>query len=249
MIIYGINPGFNATTDLEYEVFDDEDLWKSATASEWLELRAQRRAASGPIQFTMKDVLQCILSDNAEGQPEQGHVWPFAMLVLTHGVVVHTWQIFQVMQTCTQGASSSPDESNTFASRILDLAITSLGRCKALLAGNQKSEQDVPDESQVTCPLFASRSVLRVAYSQLFKTAVNFNRFNLYAQDPATIETQLSLFANEPIRMKRSPQLLDALKNMLEGMSIPVRMGYMLVRKTACFRWSVEHAAVNWDTG
>ncbi|ETS80083.1 hypothetical protein PFICI_07612 [Pestalotiopsis fici W106-1] len=248
MIIYGINPCFNATTDLEYEALEDEDLWKATSASDWLELRAQKAAARKSSSCTMKDVLQCILLENPEGQSNPGHVWPFAMLVLTHGVVVHIWQIVQVMQTCSQVSYLSADESNTFASRILDLGITSLGRCQSFLAGNKKDDLDLPEDSQVACPIFASRSVLRVAYSQLFKTAVSFNRFNLFAQDPSTIEVQLSLFANEPIRMKRSPQLVDVLRNMLEGLSVPVRMGYMLVRKTASFRWSVEHAAACWDT-
>jgi hypothetical protein len=249
MIIYGINPCFNATTDLEYEALEDEDLWNATTASGWLELRAQRVNESNQSVCTMKDVLQCILLGNADGQAEPGHVWPYAMLVLTHGVVVHIWQLVQVMQTCTQVAYLSPDESKTFASRILDLGATSLGRCKAFLAGNTKDKLDPPDESLVTSPIFASQSVLRVAYSQLFKTAINFNRFNLFAQDSSAIDVQLSLFANEPIHMKRSPQLVDVLKNMLEGLSVPVRIGYMLVRKTASFRWSVEHAAACWDTG
>ncbi|KAF5490276.1 Cytochrome P450 monooxygenase atE [Colletotrichum fructicola] len=48
--------------------------------------------------------------------------------------------------------------------------------------------------------------------------------------------------------MERSPQLLDIISKSFEGFKIPVKIGHLLVRKTAAFRWSVEHAVAGWSS-
>jgi hypothetical protein len=61
------------------------------------------------------------------------------------------------------------------------------------------------------------------------------------------MDEAITSFVTEEI--DRSPQMLNAVTKCFEGLRIPVKLGTMLVRKTAAFRWSVEHAIAGWESG
>ena len=255
MVLFNVNPGFTATQDLEFEPLDDEALWNAESSNKWRELRAnslkqQQMRHAG--RRTLEEVLiDIILPGKYHSQAEPYQVSPFSALILMHAVVVHMWQRFQVFQAFEEPWSSSSSSSinqDHLRSSLLDSALKSLARCEAFLrSGETGPNQTDEHKNRETSLVFNCHAVLRVAYIRLFKPVSHSNRISLISGDPVEMEASITSFVTA--KMERSPQLLKAVVKAFEGLRIPVRLGHMLVRKTAAFRWGVEHAVAGWECG
>jgi hypothetical protein len=244
VIIWDANPAFNTSRDLELEVLYDESLWNAKTATEWSELRANQPEHE---YRTLKAGLASIMSENKADSPRISacRLSPFTALLLMHAVVIHVWQLVQVAQTLSP---ASPLGRDPVSSMLMNAALRSLARSHELLVNAQSENAADPGLDETTSQIFTCQAILRMAYIRLVSVANGFNRPSLIALDQATaIKSFVSTFAIT--KLERSPHLLDAVAKAFEGLRIPVRMGHMLVRKTAALRWSPAHAIAGWDCG
>ncbi|KAH7013876.1 hypothetical protein EDB80DRAFT_569690 [Ilyonectria destructans] len=244
MVMYDVNPGFNASQDLDIEVFHDESLWNAASTNEWRELRIHHIKQEYP---TLKEVLTDVMSEDLHGaKTEPYHVSPLSALLVMHAVVVHMRQILQVAQAFARDSFTSMPGRDLLGSSLLDTALRSLARCEMLLKGGRhQNPPELNDDEAETSLVFNCQAMLRIAYIRLFNAAIGFNKLSLITEDPGAVEVSVSLFATA--KLERSAHLLNAVGTSFEGFCTPVRMGHMLVRKTAAFRWGVEHAVAGWD--
>ncbi|KAJ3519818.1 hypothetical protein NM208_g13973 [Fusarium decemcellulare] len=254
VVLFDVNPGFNATQDLDFETLDDEALWNAESSNKWRELRASRlkqQQLHPTGRRTLQQVLiDIMLPDKSRASSEPFLVSGFSALVLMHAVVLHMWQRCQVFQTFAEPwnvSSSSLTGQGNLRSSLLDSALKSLARCEAFLRSGD-TDACHPDENQdhETSLVFNCHAVLRIAYIRLFKLTSPASRISLISLDPVEMESSITSFVTA--KMDRSPQLLEAVVKAFEGLSIPVRLGHMLVRKTAAFRWGVEHAIAGWES-
>lgn len=244
-IIYGVNPVFNTTKDLELEHFHDENLWNATSENEWRELRRSYKKRN---HRTAKDILEDLLSENMDhAKFESYHISPFSVLILMHAVVVHMWQLSQISQTSALFSFSGKPGRPALGNSLLVTAFGSLARCHGLLKQTRKGKLEDIDDNDVTSLCFSSHAILRAAYLRLIDSTTSFDRLTLLAEDPNVINASVTSFART--NLERNAHLLKAVEKTLEGFQIPVKMGHMLVRKTAAFRWSVEHAVTAWDAG
>lgn len=251
MVLFDINPGFNATQDLEFEPFDDEAIWNATSTNEWREIRTSSlNQQHGQGRRTMKGVLMDIMSKgNYQSSKTPYQVSAFSALVLMHGVVVHMWQRLQVSQAfAISFESSSPgNSSDTIGSTLLDSAMRTLERCGNFLRSTASDVNPLDAGDVETSLAFNCQAILRIAYIRLFKPSNPSNTINLMSLDAQEMDDAITSFVTT--KMERGPHLLDAVTQCFEGLRIPVRLGHMLVRKTAAFRWSVEHAIAGWESG
>lgn len=254
VIIWDANPGFNTSSDLEIEVLHDESLWNAKTAAEWSELRANQPQQE---YQTLRDGLASIMSDDRADSPRitAFRLSPLTALLLMHAVVVHVWQVVQVAQALAP-ASSSLGQRDPVSSLLMSAAMRSLARAHELLviaAQSEEAEGEAAGETagrvheEGTSQIFNCQATLRMAYIRLFSVANGVNRPSLMTSDPAAVRAFASSFV--AAKLERSPQLFDAVVKAFEGLRIPVRMGHMLMRKTAALRWSPAHAIAGWDCG
>lgn len=245
MVIYDVNPGFTVTQDLEFETFHAESLWNAQTPMEWRELRSKQ-----PVHHNrnVKDVLEVVISGGNQGPPGYS-LSTFDALLLMHAVVVHMWQKLQVMETFPPLSSNPISTDCTLGSWLMKSSLQALARCQRLLRGNrdQHEPQYDSDDDSESALIFNCQAVLRVAHIKLFNVTSKFNRTCLITMDPGSIEGSASIYV--ATKVDRSPQLLSAVTTAFEGLRIPVKMGHMLIRKTAAFRWSVEQAISGWESG
>ncbi|KAF7553268.1 hypothetical protein G7Z17_g3761 [Cylindrodendrum hubeiense] len=243
MVMYDVNPGFSTSQDLDIEMFHDESLWNATSTNEWRELRTNHIKQELP---TLKEVLTDVMSEDIHNfKAEPYHVSPFTALLVMHAVVLHMRQVLQVAQAFARDSFTSMPCHDLLGSSLLDTALRSLARCQVLLKGGlHNNPQDLDDDEKGSLA-FNCHAMLRIAYIRLFSAAVGFNRLSLITEDPAAVELSVSMFATT--KLERSPYLLNAVNTSFEGFCTPVRMGHMLVRKTAAFRWGVEHAVAGWD--
>ncbi|KAL2670516.1 hypothetical protein Neosp_014304 [[Neocosmospora] mangrovei] len=244
MVLFDVNPGFNATQDLEFETFEDEDSWSAESSNKWRELWANRlkQQQSRPIsRRTMRQVLTNLMCPSkSPSDVEPPRISTFSALVLMHAVVLHMWQRSQAFQAL-EDSSIGQDHLRL---SLLESTLKSLARCESFLRSGDKDSCHPDDNGDTeTSLVFNSHAVLRIAYIRLFKPSC---QINLTCQDPVNMEASITSFVTTKI--ERSPQLLEACVKTLEGLIIPVRLGHMLVRKTAAFRWGVEHAIAGWES-
>ncbi|KAK1536300.1 3-hydroxyisobutyrate dehydrogenase [Colletotrichum costaricense] len=254
MVIYDVNPGFHATQDLDIEAYQDEKMWNARSPAEWRELRtAASKSSPYSRRHTIKDVLVDILLEgryHADTVPYR--VSTFTALVLTHAVVVHMWQRLQVCQalasTCPIARNDIGDEQDPLRASLLNGAMQSLARCDAFLQGvRSELRQPRPEEDEKDKEIslvFNCQAVLRIAYTKLSKISTTPCRISLLSLEDMDVGSCVSSFIMG--RMERSSHILKMVSKAFEGMVVPVKMGHLLVRKTAAFRWSVEHAVAGW---
>ncbi|KAH7252834.1 fungal-specific transcription factor domain-containing protein [Fusarium tricinctum] len=244
MVLFNVNPGFNATQDLEFEAFHDEALWDATSANEWRQVRAANlNKYPGQNRRTMKEVLvDLMLEGRYHSDTAPYRVSAFSALILMHGVVIQMWQRLQVSH-----AMLSITCSDFLGSSLMDSSMATLARCNAFLksTGNDTGGLD-SEEDEETSLVFNCQAVLRIAYIRLFKTIGPSTQISLISTDAAEMDEAITSFVTEDI--DRSPQMLNAVTKCFEGLRIPVKLGTMLVRKTAAFRWSVEHAIAGWES-
>ncbi|KZL81312.1 cytochrome p450 [Colletotrichum incanum] len=243
VIIYGFSPIFDASNDLEIEHFHDENLWNAASEKEWRKLLSSYRERNSK---TTKEILEDILSENTdEARFESYHISPFSTLVLMHAVFIHTWQLSQISRTSKLFCFSPKGAQSALGNSILATALDSLDRCHELLKQTREGQFDETDDKDIASLCFSSQPILRAAYIRLFDITSDFDRLTLLAEDPKVIDSSVRRFAE--VRLQRDENLLHAIEKAMESFQISVKMGYMLVRKTAAFRWSIEHAVTAWD--
>ncbi|KAF4479383.1 hypothetical protein CGGC5_v013011 [Colletotrichum fructicola Nara gc5] len=250
MVIYEVNPGFHATQDLDIPVYSDEILWNAGSPDDWRETYISIGTKKESRRHTIKDVLVDILLEgkyHANTMPY--HVSPLTALVAVHALVVHMWQRFQVCQALTSTTSlfSSSSEHDPLSSSLLRSAMQSLARCDDFLQGVRSelphADADEHEKDQECSLVFNCQAILRIAYTRIAGPSI---RISLMNTDDADVDAAISSFVTA--KMERSPQLLDIISKSFEGFKIPVKIGHLLVRKTAAFRWSVEHAVAGWSS-
>ncbi|CAK7207773.1 hypothetical protein SEUCBS139899_010586 [Sporothrix eucalyptigena] len=103
-------------------------------------------------------------------------------------------------------------------------------------------EEDVEKEASL---VFNSNAILRIAHARLFKADSTHNSIDLTNLHGKRTGSSIHVFVNS--KMERGTFVLKAVEKAFEGLREPVRIGHLLVRKTAAFRWSVEQAVAGWD--
>ncbi|KAF9871484.1 hypothetical protein CkaCkLH20_11131 [Colletotrichum karsti] len=240
-VIYGVNPIFNASTDLDVECLHDESLWNARSSDEWVELRPMYQNQD---RCTIRGILEDILTGARDSsRVSLAHSSPLCMLTVTHAILVHMWHLNQISQA---SPSYSFSHQTPLSQSLLQTALASLSTCCKLLHAQKERLEDA-DEREVLSIQFSSHAVLRAAFIRLFDITKPFDRLSLMAKDPAEIAASVDVFARAPL--KRDHLLLDVVEKTLEGFHMPFRLGHMLIRKTAAFRWSIEHAVAAWDAG
>ena len=239
--LYDILPGFDTTQDLDIEVLEEEGLWNVSTAEEWQTLRQTTAAPTKTIQTVLVDTLSGVADDDPA--PEPYYISGFTALIVIHAVNVHVWHISQVSQTLSKGL-----KTGGYASKVLlSHTLTSLTRCRDVLR-QSRTETAEPLWDDTEGPLlFNCEAMLRVAYTRLFTDVSMPQRFTLLCN--SSEDRPAALRALVTAKQERSPLMTKAVAYALDSFFVPMKIGHLLVQKTAAFTWSVEHAIAVWGCG
>jgi hypothetical protein len=259
VVIFHVNPGMNSTLDLDFDALHDEKLWSARSSAEWKELCA-RSGSAEKLQHprSMKHVLTDIMLQT--GQNQACGVYPvsaYSALVLMHAIVVHMWQRAQVCQALATAASGLPSMQEGLSEMLVRSGLQTLSRCQRFLDGARNEALrssrspgslscDV-DEEKESSLVFNSYAILRIAHTKLITSGHPQNFIDLANLHGPGVKASIASFVNA--KPERGAFMLEAVVKAFEGLREPVEMGYLLVRKTAAFRWSVEQAVAGWDCG
>ncbi|KAH7050027.1 hypothetical protein B0J12DRAFT_600002 [Macrophomina phaseolina] len=235
-VTYGTTPVFSIEQDLQFEMPSEEKLWDAQTAELWEDVRASRNASD--YQITLRQAVVSTLFDRKDHfGPAPSQVSGFTALLITHAANVHMWSILQFVQ-----AFSPP-----LANEILASTFSALQRWHAALGNGRVEAPESAYYNNAGIPLvFNCYALLRIAYVRLFGNGDIFNKMVLVTDDLEEISATMSSYVAAP--QPRSHFLTKAISRAYEGFITPVRLGHLLIKKTAALSWSVEHAVAAWDS-
>ncbi|KAK0614822.1 Transcriptional regulator ADR1 [Lasiodiplodia hormozganensis] len=261
-VAYGTSPWFSVGEDLQVELPAKDGLWDAKTAAQWTE--AKSKAQEGSRQTVKEAMLDTLSQDQPDGTPEDDQTaWGFAGLVIAHAANIHVWHLSQISQ-CPGG--------NNKSALLLDAA-SSIEKCQHALnhgrGGNGCSEDyrhphhaaPPSDDAQTTSSLVSNtNALLRIASTRLFgvgAAAPAFNRFALASDSDRVVSAAVDAYLRAPMDDDRNSSngggksndfATKGARQACEGFMLPAKVGSpLLVRKTAAFGWSVEHAVAWWD--
>ncbi|KAF9879087.1 zinc finger protein [Colletotrichum karsti] len=241
VITYGIAPGFSILEETNIEMPVEDALWEAKTASQWELLAADRPRSSS---LDLREATSAMFgAQPLDRKPDVCWQWsPFAASVVLHSVAIAVWYLTQGQQAC-RGGSTVRD---SWESQDADQIAAALSRCRDLLAEAQAGADGTWNEAESPL-LFNAFAILRVSYGRAFIKFHSLDRSLLFKESSQVILPILRRYF-EAVQ-DRDPFMTMAVGCALEGFAIPIRAGILLMRKTAAFKWSVEHALASWDAG
>ncbi|KAK7540526.1 uncharacterized protein J3D65DRAFT_615596 [Phyllosticta citribraziliensis] len=243
-IMFGSNPSIAVNEDLEIEIPAGEEVWVAPTEQQWRDLTIVSPNSQRTIRDAMMDA-----GPNAEGQDEPDVLEPipgFAKLVMMHAANVHVWTQQQVSQAFGQTLEYQAISSaiQTKSSRILEKCAQSLAS-PARHHVRGEDHRDTLNKDAEASLVFNSEACLRLAHLRLLSDdyKLSLDRLTVLVSDDADkVSAALDVYIATPQQGG-----LEAATKAYEGFLVPVRVGHLLVRKTAAFNWSVEQAIAFWD--
>lgn len=250
MVVYDVTPGFVRPEDYDFELPGDECLWDAKTETDWYGLwnaRVNQRTR------TLRSVLTDIISgDHGVSEPtsdQSYHLTAFGGLVLMHAVCVHMWTSLQFTRAIGPYSNFGVVGNVDLRAIVLSTCISTLSRCqKSLIRDDIGGKCDQPSWDMSEGPLvFNCQAVLRIACTRLFLPEVPFQRIVLVTGSEEDMSEAAAAYVGSPF--ERSGFNTKAAAKACHGFLTPVHIGHLLVRKTAAFAWSLEHAVAGWDSG
>jgi hypothetical protein len=237
---FGINPGFSHTHDLEFDILDEERLWNARSATDWIKLKQTQTRVD---RKSMRSVMADLLSHGAQTEsPRPYNISGFTMLVIMHAINTHMWNLLQY----TQMFSGGPVETSPLHHSLLSEALATLGKCSKVISRVRGGQDHSATWHESEGPImFNCQALLRIAYMRIVSTTGTFNRLTLLTDNPDDVTSAVKSYAEAS--QHRSRLLTKSALKAFEGFLAPIKIGHLLVRKTAALSWSVEHAVAGWD--
>lgn len=230
---FSISPGFSHTEDLEFEVLDEEALWAATSAQEWRELRGTGFSGALP---TVRDAMANIIFDeNRVSTDHPREISGLTMLLITHALNIYLGGLRQVIET----------SSEHLRKVMLESALSALSRCQGIILQTRGKDAQSEAWTEAEGPLmFNCQGVLLMGYVRSFANIGAFNHLTLLADNPDDIVSAARSYAEAPLQ--RGQTLTNAIRKAYEKLLSTARLGHLLLRKTAAFSWSLEHAIAGW---
>lgn len=244
-LAYDLPPMFSVTQDLDIELLDEEQLWEASDSHEWNDLRQERVQQS---RITLRHAFTHLVLGK-ENSLSAAITLPlrwtaFSTSIIMHAVNIYMWNLMQSTQSF--GAFAVGDSTNS-ALKIAMVSQTeaALARCYALLTTDRPEGERTSDDPEGPL-LFNCLSLLRSAHIRVFTGADNFNRMTLLSGGARHVSASIDAFLSGNA-LERGPLMTRAVDRAYGGFLMPIKAGYLLVRKTAALTWSLEHPIAAWD--
>lgn len=229
--------------DADIEMPDDERLWDASSEMQWTELMVLQ----GPVHcITLRSALNQIISGRG-AELENGAFlrWsPFAATIIMHGMSFYLFHIVQSAQAFTNFTLDEPQGS--LRANLLAQAESALSRCSELFLGGSPEEHQRLNELAAS-PRSNCVALLRTAFVRPANAEYSFDRVIVLGADPRTIQSELQLFVAS--QQPRGEFVTKAVKWAYHGLQTSIKAGHLLVKKTAAFKWGLDHAIADWDCG
>ncbi|KAH7161040.1 hypothetical protein EDB81DRAFT_783748 [Dactylonectria macrodidyma] len=239
LILYDVVPGFDTSQDLDIEALEEERLWNAPTAATWEAMRQEVIPCTKSIRDILADMLSEIPPDEDDVAESYG-MSGFTALVAVHAVNIHNWHLSQVSRTMRRGMKTAGIAPNA----MLQHSLAALTRCREVLRLSRPNGAEPMWDDPEGPLLFNCEAMLRAAYARLFTDASLPQRFTILCASSEDRQTALREFVEA--KQERSALMTKAVSHVLESILIPIKVGYLLVQKTAAFSWSVETAVSAW---
>lgn len=191
----------------------------------------------------MRSVMAYLLSGGPRTRSQLPYnISGFTMLVIMHAINTHMWNLLQYTQMFNGGAV----ETAPLHHSLLSEALATLGKCSNIISRVRGDKDHTATWNESETPImFNCQALLRIAYMRIVSTTGTFNRLTLLTDNPEDVTSAVRSYVEASTH--KSPLLTKSALKAFEGFLAPIKIGHLLVRKTAALSWSVEHAVAGWD--
>jgi hypothetical protein len=242
-IAYNVSPCVSTTDDLKIEMPEGEQVWTAPDEERWRQAMTTRSSVTG------LDISQALtqLIFGKEFNLGSESRWPaFATTIIMHAVNIHMWHVTQCTQSFMNFAVD-PKMEEQMKALCTTQTEESLARCHRVLTRDGLPEAGFTWDDVEGPLVFNGLALLRSCYVRAFTGSGTFNRTMLFSNNDDDIIRAAKDYVQ--IHQVRTPFLTRAVGQVFTGLLTPFRAGHLLVRKTAAFTWSIEHAIAAWDCG
>lgn len=243
-VTFSFPPGIALAQDLDLELPDDERMWEAASEQQWRQLMGTHTSHSLP---GINDALAHLVFGKVldPSVDDQSRWSAFSTIIVMHAVNNHMWHLMQCTHSFTLFAVD-PKIDEVLRSLTTAQTETALARCHSLLTTGHPERERTSEDPEGPM-IFNCLALLRISYVRAFTATNSFNRIVLLTDDKAEIMSAMKSYVL--CKQSRSVPLTKAVSRAFEALLMPIKSGHLLVRKTAAFSWSIEHAIAGWDCG
>lgn len=237
---FRIPPIISLFQEYDVDLPDDDELWHASTELDWM-LSVQTRI-KGPLPSVQSAVSQLLYGVSPEKEAVSYQWSQCAMPVIMHAVSIHTWNLMQSAQIMTEVGFSLQNFQDPLVSHIE----TALSRCYRLIS-NARGVNELTWNDAEGPLLFNSLSLLWGIYAQVLTGVGGLDHMILLSDVEEDMIAAVNHYVTQnsnwhPTSTKSARILFDSIMTILKSDA-------SVLRKTAAFNWSIEHALVGIDCG
>lgn len=242
-ITYGVPPITSLVQEYDVEIPDDDKLWHASTEIDWT-LALQERPRD-PLP-SLRDAVSQLLYGKASLIVHGLDQWsPYAVTVVMHAVSIHTWNLMQSAQILT-GFALNLDGPEAIQSLLTSKIETALARCYLMISNARAANELTWNEAEGPL-LFNSLSLLRGIHVRVLTGIGGLDRMVLLSDDKEEVSAAVRDYITQDSR--RNTASTKTIHSIFDNIMVILKSDAHLLRKTAAFNWSIEHALVGVDCG
>ncbi|KAJ5382257.1 hypothetical protein N7517_000168 [Penicillium concentricum] len=240
-ITFRVSPIISLVQEYDVDLPDDDELWHASTELDWM-LIVQARTR-GPLPTLRSAVSQLLYGGSPETGPVLDQWSPCAVAVVMHAVSIHTWNLMQSAQTLT-GFGLNLHPPGGIQALLVSNIETALSRCYLMISNARAANEVTWDEAEGPL-LFNSLSLLRGIHARVLTGVGGLDRMALLSDVEEDMTAAVKDFVTQ--NSKRHAVSAKTARVIFDGIMTILRSDAFLLRKTAAFNWSIEHALVGID--
>jgi hypothetical protein len=242
-LTYGVPPITSIVQEYDIDMPDADELWHAPTEIDWtLAMQARPQDNLPSLRSAVSQLLYGEAPPTVYGLDQWS---PYAVSVVMHAVSIHTWNLMQSSETLT-GLTLNLHGAEAVRSLLISNIETGLARCYLMISEARTANELTWNEAEGPL-LFNSLSLLRGIHVRVLTGVCGIDRMVLLSDVEEDVTMAVMDYVTSNLRRNRAS--IRTVHALFDNITTILKLDANLLRKTAAFNWSVEHALVGIDCG
>ncbi|KAJ5986622.1 hypothetical protein N7451_010987 [Penicillium sp. IBT 35674x] len=240
-LTYGVPPITSVVQEYDIDMPDADELWHAPAEIDWTLAIQQRPQNKLP---SLRSAVSQLLYGEAPPTVYGLDQWsPYAVSIVMHAVSIHTWNLMQSTETLT-GVSLNLHGAEAIRSLLTSNIEIGLARCYLMISKARTTNELTWNEAEGPL-LFNSLSILRGIHVRVLTGICGVDRMVLLSDVEEDVTMAVTDYVTSSSTRDRAS--VKSVHSLFDNIMTILKLDANILRKTAAFNWSVEHALVGVD--
>lgn len=242
-LTYGVPPITSVVQEYDIDMPDADELWHAPTEIDWtLAIQERPRDRLPSLRSAVSQLLYGEAPPTVYGLDQWS---PYAVSIVMHAVSIHTWNLMQSTETLT-GLKLNLHGAEAIRSLLTSNIETGLVRCYMMISKARTTNELTWNEAEGPL-LFNSLSLLRGIHVRVLTGISGVDRMVLLSDVEEDVTMAVTDYVTSSSTRDRAS--VKSVHSLFDNIMTILKIDANILRKTAAFNWSVEHALVGIDCG